>query len=605
MALNDFSDIITAVRYELGIPVGDDTSIAKIKMAINMIYIDEVVPFKRWFWLLGNTKVVHKAYYASGTVSVTPNSTTATLSVAPVVSLGSFKNYYFSVDGFDEVYEISTHTTATTALTLSSAFQGSLNATSSFKIWTDRVALPTDCRETVEVWHNRRKGTMDGRGLQEFRQIVNDQPKAQDFPFYFNVMDYYDPTEGTDETESDRYRIMRVYPSITDQPVTINIDHTKEISALVDDTDEPAMPLEDRVVLVYGALSREWRRLRNEEAATYNQQLFSQKLARMAGKVEDGFDRPKIQVDRRYLSAKRGPRIRGYGRTGMDGFGSSGSYTMPTYLEGVTINGATITGNVTVNTGITIDGRDISADGAALDAHIADTAEHGATGAVMGTTNTQTVTNKSLDDATTNFVDTADETIKIGFDCVGSTSTKTTLTSSQTANRTLTLPDATDTLVGKATTDTLTNKTLAVASNNITSTASKAAVYNGSGNLAASTTDAAQLAVLDDMTAIATVALNDNQSSAADALTWTAASYDSVYVWYSISRGAANREVGLLHLTHDGTNASIAQGAIASVGSSGVTFTADVSGGDLRLRYTSTNTGTAPSLKYKSQRWLA
>lgn len=42
----------------------------------------------------------------------------------------------------------------------------------------------------------------------------------------------------------------------------------------------------------------------------------------------------------------------------------------------------------------------------------------------------------------------------------GSASTKTTLTGSQTANRTVTLPDATDTLVGKATTDTLTNKSI-------------------------------------------------------------------------------------------------------------------------------------------------
>jgi len=40
------------------------------------------------------------------------------------------------------------------------------------------------------------------------------------------------------------------------------------------------------------------------------------------------------------------------------------------------------------------------------------------------------------------------------------TSTTTTITASQTANRTLALPDATDTLVGRATTDTLTNKTL-------------------------------------------------------------------------------------------------------------------------------------------------
>lgn len=75
--------------------------------------------------------------------------------------------------------------------------------------------------------------------------------------------------------------------------------------------------------------------------------------------------------------------------------------------------------------------------------------------------------NKDLEDATTAIVDSSDTTKKIVFDAAGSTGTSTTLLSSQTGNRVLTLPDATDTLVGTATSDILTNKTIAAGSNTI------------------------------------------------------------------------------------------------------------------------------------------
>lgn len=58
--------------------------------------------------------------------------------------------------------------------------------------------------------------------------------------------------------------------------------------------------------------------------------------------------------------------------------------------------------------------------------------------------------------------------IKLQFNPTGTASTTTTLTSAQTANRTLNLPDANDTLVGKATSDVLTNKTISGATNSIT-----------------------------------------------------------------------------------------------------------------------------------------
>lgn len=56
--------------------------------------------------------------------------------------------------------------------------------------------------------------------------------------------------------------------------------------------------------------------------------------------------------------------------------------------------------------------------------------------------------------------DASDATKQIAFDSGGTTGTKTTLTGAQTANRVVTLPDATTTLVGTDTTQTLTNKTL-------------------------------------------------------------------------------------------------------------------------------------------------
>jgi hypothetical protein len=213
-------------------------------------------------------------------------------------------------------------------------------------------------------------GSMKGVGPQDFIKTVNADPKAEGYPVYFNTDDFYDPTPDDGETESDRYRQIELYPSITLNPVTIKIKYIEEASELSDDTDEPAIPINDRMVLYYGALAHAWSVIaRDEEMSLKAERQFATKLTRMMGNVDEGFDQPKLGASSRYLSAIRS---RGLSKKRLSNIplGGQSSYASPTYAKNIILEGGNITANFTVDAGITIDGRDISADGALLDSFL-------------------------------------------------------------------------------------------------------------------------------------------------------------------------------------------------------------------------------------------
>lgn len=85
--------------------------------------------------------------------------------------------------------------------------------------------------------------------------------------------------------------------------------------------------------------------------------------------------------------------------------------------------------------------------------------------------NSGIITNKLLQDSTVWFVDASDNSKAIKFDAAGTTATSTTLLSTQTANRILSLPDSTDTLIARNTTDTLTNKSISGSTNTLSNIA--------------------------------------------------------------------------------------------------------------------------------------
>ena len=415
--LIDFADLYEAIAAELKLQLSDTTSLNRIKRVVNMVYLDEVAPRARWWWLQGHANIKHKISYSNGTCAITPNTSTVTISVAPSVTsgdAGSFVGWYFSVDGQNEIYRISEHIAESNTLILDTPYNGNLITANAYKIYQENIPLPTDCRETVEVYYDHMGTPLVGKGLQEFRKIQTSSPKTIGRPNFYCTYDFQDPTPNTVETESDRYRVLKVWPAISQYTTILKVDYIKEVPALDLDGDEPLMPVEDRIVLYYGALSILWSSIgRNPEEAARNKSLYEDKLARMMGKITDSMDKPRVEPDSSYVVSKRGPRIGRYGRT-FAGPGTSGgsTYNAPSYLENVTINGATITANVGVNPGVTIDGRDVSADGLSLDSHIASIGDvHGAVGGIVGLDNAQVLTNKTIDASDNTISNIADSSI--------------------------------------------------------------------------------------------------------------------------------------------------------------------------------------------------
>ncbi len=394
--LRTYADIIAAVREEIGIQSTDTTFINRIKRDINTVH-QEVQAETKWWWCRGETSVQMPAFYDTGTAALTEDSATVTLTDAPAYSL---KGWKFSNDAFNEIYTVESHTAGSVTVNLADLYSDDTNATASFKFWRDRLPLPTDCKDVINVWHQHQSEPLEPKGLKEFRQIVAANPRAEGKPQYYFTGDFFDPsptsaitslpapstrssagtiktvvfasalpaatvasytageplrwhisgagepsyngdifvsTVGTTsvandtitytgkaeltenstadstmtitqldtEADYDRYRELNIYPFLNDTRVLLQVDYIKELAPLSNDNDEPALPLQDRRVLLYGALAAAWDRFGDSEKADKNEGKYRNALAKLAGKLQDSFDKPKLVPSRLYLASKR------------------------------------------------------------------------------------------------------------------------------------------------------------------------------------------------------------------------------------------------------------------------------------------------------------
>ncbi len=124
-----------------------------------------------WTWLRENGNIILQAKITTGTVSVTNNSASATLSASQATDVA---NWFFKVDTHEAVFRISVHGGSTDALTLDSVYTGDTNGTASYKLVKLEYTLASDVIEILSPMFtsfraNRRfnfDGQIDGVPLQ-------------------------------------------------------------------------------------------------------------------------------------------------------------------------------------------------------------------------------------------------------------------------------------------------------------------------------------------------------------------------------------------------------------------------------------------------------
>jgi hypothetical protein len=303
--LVDFEDIYRAILGKIKIPTTDGVTLTRIKDDINMVYLDEVLPYKAraWYWAQIKENISTYEKFATGTVTATEDSTTITFDAAVADSLAG---HYIKLTGYPDIIKIASHTAATDTATLEEAWINTTVTDGGFKAWRDNNPLSEDTREVLQVMQSRLGRPLTPLTTTKFEEIRGRQPELEGIPTYFTVDDFNASGE----------RVLRWYPACHSTRMYLNVEGRVRVDALSADGDEPIIPIEDRIVLYYGGVALAWERERNETEATKNWNLFYKKLDQMAARAGHAPVVTEMRTDPDYLVRKRYRRWvkRGHGR---------------------------------------------------------------------------------------------------------------------------------------------------------------------------------------------------------------------------------------------------------------------------------------------------
>ncbi len=222
-----------------------------------------------WTWLREKGNLILQTKITTGTISVTNNSASATLSASQSTDV---VDWFFKVDTHEGIFRVSVHGGSTDAITLDSVYTGDTDATANYKLVKLEYTLASDAIEILSPMFTSHKanrsfnfdGQMDGVSLQSI---------PWQYELLAGIPEYFSQVNET-TVRFNRYADSDL--------VRVNYRYKKRPSDLTDSgSEEPLVPLHHRHVLANIALFDLWTD-KNDDRADAVSLIAKQGLKAMA-----------------------------------------------------------------------------------------------------------------------------------------------------------------------------------------------------------------------------------------------------------------------------------------------------------------------------------
>ena len=298
----DFSDLYTDLQNRVRVTTGVTATENQAKRYINIGLHEMHIGFGEKFpWAEGNAILRTQAQYTTGTVSVSKGGTTVTgsgtawntnndFSVANVRAGGKI-----TFGGF-EVYEVSA-VASDTSLTITTAFIDSAVSAGSYTYFEDEYALDSNFLRPIDLQTFSDAMAIDLIDRTLFRRQFP-RNNLTGAPKVATILDK--PFDG-DTTPVRKVRLWKPpdtnylipYAFVTNKLV-VQADGTRTTS-LVDDDDEPIVPLNYRTAIVLHGLWHWYRDKKDDGRSKEVATEWADLMKRIVGDVEIGGARPQLQ----------------------------------------------------------------------------------------------------------------------------------------------------------------------------------------------------------------------------------------------------------------------------------------------------------------------